>query len=229
MTLQGTVAKTGILLAICTVVAGIGWGMIAANPSLMTPLWGGGAILGFILALVLYFKPQLAPVVAPAYAVAQGAFVAGVSVFWTSVATSGKASALGTGLVMQAALITIGITAAMLMAYASGVIKPTQRMLAGIASATVGVCLAGLLMFLGSFLFPTLFVGFWGSPLGLLFAAIIVVIAALNLVTDFALVQNGVENRAPKYMEWYGGFALLVTLVWLYVSILRLLALFNRR
>lgn len=229
MTLRGTAIKSGILLAICTVVAGIGWGMIESNRSLILPMWGIGVIAGLVFALIMHFRPKTAPIVAPMYAVAEGLFVAGISAYWTIVASSGKAAALGTGLVMQAALLTIGITAAMLMAYASGFIKPTQRMLAGIASATLGVCFAGFLMFLASFFFPSLVIGFWDSPLGLAFAGLIVVIAAFNLVSDFARIQNGVENQAPKHMEWYGGFALLVTLVWLYVSILRLIALFNRR
>jgi uncharacterized YccA/Bax inhibitor family protein len=228
MTLSGTVWKSFILLIICAIVGVAGWGMISANPSLLFAFWGGGALTGLVLGLVVTFRPKTAPFLAPLYAIAQGAFVAGASVWWTGFASAGKAASLGTGLVTQAGLITFGVAACMLVAYGTRLIKPTERMLAGIAAATGGVILAGFLMFLASFLFPNLVMGFWDSPLGLAFAGLIVVIAAFNLVSDFALIENGVQNKAPKYMEWYGGFALLVTLVWLYISILRLLAMLRR-
>ncbi len=174
------------------------------------------------------FKPKTAPVLAPLYAICEGAFVAGASVAWTMYATKGTIGSLGTGLVMQAGVLTIGIAGSMLIAYGTRLIKPTRWMLGAITAVTGGVIFFSFVMFLVSFFFPGSVIGFWQSPLGLVVAGAIVVIAAFNLVSDFALVENGVQNNAPKYMEWYGGFAILVTLVWLYVSLLRLLALLRR-
>ena len=228
MTLQGTIWKSFTLLMIAAIVGVVGWNAILADHSLLFPFWGIGAIGGLVLGLIITFKPRTAPFLAPAYAIAEGAFIAGASVWWTSFATSGKAAALGTGLVMQAGVLTVGIAACMLIAYGTRLIKPTQRMIAGIAAATGGVIIAGFVAFAASFFVPGLVMSFWQSPLGLAFAGVIVVIAALNLVTDFAIIEQGVENNAPKHMEWYGAFALLVTLVWLYISILRLLALLRR-
>jgi uncharacterized YccA/Bax inhibitor family protein len=231
MTLQGTVIASGVLLAITTAVAMTGWSMIKNDHSLMLPIWGLGALGGFIIGLIICFKPRTSPVLAPFYAICEGAFVAGASIGWTSIAESGsrKAAALGPDLVIQAGLLTFGISAAMLIAYATRLVKPSQRMLGGIAAATGGVIIFSFAMFLLSWFMPGIIVGFWTSPIGLVFAGVVVVIAAMNLVLDFAIIEDGVQNGAPKYMEWYGAFGLLVTLVWLYVSILRLLALLNRR
>jgi uncharacterized YccA/Bax inhibitor family protein len=228
MTLAGTAWKSFILLSICAVVGVIGWQMIIADPSLLLPIWGGGVIAGLITGLIIVFKPRTAPVLAPIYAVAEGLFVAGASVAWSAYAAHGKAAMLGADLVLQAGVLTFGIAGCMLIAYGTRLIKPTRWMLATVAAATGGVIIFSAVMFFGYMFFPGAFHGFWQSPLGLVLAAVIVVIAAFNLVSDFAIVENGVENRAPKYMEWYGGFAVLVTLVWLYVSLLRLLALLRR-
>jgi uncharacterized YccA/Bax inhibitor family protein len=116
----------------------------------------------------------------------------------------------------------------MLIAYGTRLIKPTRWMLSCVTAATGGVLFFGLASVVLYMVAPGVVASFWTSPLGLVFAAVVVVIAAFNLVSDFAVVEQGVENQAPKYMEWYGGFAILVTLVWLYVSLLRLLALLRR-
>ncbi len=228
MTVAGTAWKSLALLSICAIVAVIGWRMINADRALLFPFWGAGIIGGLILALIILFKPKTAPVLAPLYAICEGAFVAGASVYWTIIATKGTAASLGTGLVLQAGVLTIGIAGSMLIAYGTRIIKPSRKMLGGIAAVTGGVCFFGVVMFMASFFFPGQIQGFWQSPIGLGVAGLIVVVAAFNLVLDFALVENGVQNKAPKYMEWYGGFAILVTLVWLYVSLLRLLALLRR-
>lgn len=232
MTMSGTVWKSFALLMICTAVGIGGWIAIKENQALFAPMLFGGMIVGFILAMIILFKPRTAPFLAPLYAVAEGAFVAGASIGWTAYAAAGAkgstVASLGTDLVLQAGLLTFGIAACMLIAYGTRLIRPTQRMIGGIVAATGGVIVFSLVMFLLSWFMPGTVMGFWESPLGLAVAGVIVVLAALNLVVDFAFIENGVNNQAPKHMEWFGGFALLVTLVWLYVSLLRLLALIRR-
>lgn len=229
MTLSGTLLASGVLVSICTAVAILGWGLIMGNRALLFPMWGVGALGGLVLAFVMFFKPQTSPIVAPMYAAAEGLFVAAASVAWTAYAASGKAAAsVGADLVIQAAVLTFGISGAMLVAYATKLIKPSQRLLGAIAAITGGVIIFGVVMFLVSMFFPGRVIAFWESPLGIPVAGFIVVLAAANLVLDFAQIDEGVRNQSPKHMEWYGGFCLLVTLVWLYVSILRLLALLRR-
>lgn len=233
MTLQGTVWKSLTLLTICAVVAIFGWNMILSNRSLFLPIWAIGGISGFVIGLILFFRPQLSPFLAPVYAVAEGAFLAGASIAWATYAASGSKgggtlASIGTGVVLQAAVLTFGIAACMFIAYGTRLIRPSKKVVAGIFAATGGVIIFSFVMFLISMFAPGTTMGLWQSPIGLVIAGVIVVIAAANLVVDFAFVENGVENKAPKYMEWYAGYALLVTLVWLYISILRLLALLKR-
>lgn len=229
MTVSGTAWKSLGLLTICAVVAAIGWRMITNNGALMLPFFGVGIVGALIFGLIISFKPKTAPVLAPVYAIFEGAVVAGASVMWTAYASKASSlSTLGTGLVLQAGVLTIGIAGAMFIAYGTRLIKPTRWMLSGIAAITGGVIFFSFVMFMVSFFFPGQVQGFWQSPIGLGVAGLIVVVAAFNLISDFALIENGAQNKAPKYMEWYGGFALLVTLVWLYISLLRLLALLKR-
>ena len=219
MTLGGTVNKTALSLFILLIAASYIWNRGAADPAL--PLWVmGGVIGGLIVAVATAFKKTWAPVTTPLYAALEGLALGGISVIFES---------RYPGIVSQAVFLTFGTLAALLLAYRSGLVKATENFKLGIFAATGGIAL----LYLASFV-----LGFFGMsvPLihssgtwGILFSMFVVVIAALNLVLDFDFIETGVERGAPKYMEWYGAFGLLVTLVWLYLEILRLLAKMQSR
>jgi uncharacterized YccA/Bax inhibitor family protein len=222
MTLNGTVNKTGLLLILAIVGAAFSWGQFSGPESLsaMGPLMIGGAIGGLVLALVTVFKKTWAPVTAPLYALVEGVFIGALSALFEM---------RYPGIVMQAVGLTFGVMAAMLLAYRSGLIRATEKFKLGIVAATGGI----LLLYLANFA-----MGFFGhsmgfingsSGLGIAFSGVVVVIAALNLILDFDMIEQGVHARAPKYMEWYGAFALVVTLVWLYLELLRLLSKLQSR
>ena len=208
MTLDGAVNKTGILLSLCFAGAFIGWNI----PALLMPAW----IIGMILAFVTIFRsPAKAGSTAPLYALSQGIFLGGITVFF---------EAQFPGIGIQAIGLTFGILASLLFCYKSGLIKPTENFKLMIFSATMGIA---LLYFIS--IIMSLFGG-GGIPLihsnglfGIGFSLFVVSIAALNLVLDFDYIEEGAEKGMPKYMEWYGAFSLMVTLVWLYLEILRLL------
>lgn len=214
MTANGAANKTGILFLILLIGASISW----YNPSSLF-MWGG-LIGGFILAMVTIFKKEWSPVTAPIYAGLEGLFLGAVSVMYANVYN---------GIVFNAVLLTIGIFAAMLFIYRTGIIKVTKRFRMGIIAATGGI----FLVYLASFI-----LGFFGVNISLItgtgvwgigFSLLIVVIAALNLVLDFDMIDKGADYGAPKYFEWYCAFGLMVTLVWLYIEILRLLGKLQER
>lgn len=221
MTIEGTVNKTGTLLLLLIVSAGVTWHhFFKSGLEAVYPLMVVGAIGGLILALITMFKKPWASVTAPIYALFEGAFIGGIS---------GLMEMRFPGIVLQAVGLTFGVLVCMLVVYRTGMIKVTDRFRLGIASATGAVCL----VYLASFVLRFFGVGIpfiHGSGLiGIGFSAVVVVIAALNLVMDFDLIEQGTRAGAPKFMEWYGAFALMVTLVWLYIEILRLLSKLNRR
>jgi len=220
MTLQGTVNKTFILTTLLAVAAGFGWKVAESGSPLTMPVMVGGGILAFILVVISCFKPAWSPALAPSYAILKGAAVGIISF---------RYAALYNGIVMQAALLTLGILFALLFAYQSRLIRPSENFKLGIVAATGGICL---------FYLVSLVLGFFGVAVPMLhgngiwaiaFSAFVVVIAALNLVLDFDFIENGVEMGAAKYMEWQAALGLLVTLVWLYIEILRLLAKLRSR
>ena len=216
MTIEGTVNKTGVSLLIL-----VGTGYLTfdtLNPILLI----GCGIGGFIFALVTIFKKEWAPITVPIYAALQGAMLGGISYMYNY---------LYDGIVTNAILLTVGILVSLLIAYRSGYIKATENFKLGIFAATGGIAIVYLVNFI---------MGFFGtgigvmnvnnaSPLSIGFSIVVVIIAALNLVLDFDFIEEGAEKGAPKYMEWYGAFGLLVTLIWLYLEILRLLAKLNSR
>lgn len=235
MTLQGTVICTLILLGLCSATAVAVWGWMyeavvaakasgmAALPAAALPTLIGCAIGGLVLGLIITFAPKSAPYLSPIYAIAEGGIIGAISVFTAAFYKAGPA------MVMQAGLLTFGILAALLLAYASRLIKATENFKLGVVAATGGIALVSL---------ASLALGFFGIQIpyiwesnwiGIGFAGFVVVIASLNLVLDFDFIEQGSEQRAPKYMEWYAAFGLLVTLVWLYLSILRLLRLLGGR
>lgn len=215
MTLQGTVNKTGILLFLTFATALYTWNMAMANPAAAMPWMIGGAIAGLVLALVTAFKPAWAAVTGSLYALAEGLFLGGLSA---------RYEMQFQGIALQAILLTGGVLFALLGAYSMRLIKATENFKLGIFAATMGIGLVYLV---------TIGLGFFGiqipyihegGMIGIGFSLFVVVIAALNLVLDFDFIENGCAHGAPKYMEWYAAFGLLVTLVWLYVELLRLLA-----
>ena len=223
MTLNGTVHKTGILLLLTVITAAFAWnqiqftadGAVGAGPY----VWGG-AIGGLVLALVTTFKKTWAPVTAPLYAIVEGFFLGAISAMYNHVYE---------GIVMQAVLLTFGTMFALLFAYRSGLIRATENFKLGVVAATGGiflVYLATIVLGLFDIRIPMIHES---GIVGIGFSLFVVVIAALNLVLDFDFIESGVEAGAPKYMEWYGAFGLTVTLVWLYLEILRLLAKLQSR
>jgi uncharacterized YccA/Bax inhibitor family protein len=222
MTINGTVNKTGLLLVLVLVGAMVSWSRFGGPDSLpaMMPLVLGGCIGGLALGLVTVFKKTWAPFTAPLYAVAEGLFIGALSAIFEM---------RYPGIVMQAVGLTFGTMAALLLAYRSGLIRATEKFKLGIVAATGGI----MLLYLANFA-----MGFFGhsigfingsSGVGIAFSAVVVVIAALNLILDFDLIETGAQQGAPKYMEWYGAFALVVTLVWLYLELLRLLSKLQSR
>jgi uncharacterized YccA/Bax inhibitor family protein len=221
MTLQGTVNKTGLLLLCVVVAAAWTWGMShSETPQAAVPWMIGGVFGGFVVALVTIFKKEWSPITAPIYALLEGLALGGISAIFER---------MYPGVAIQAVGLTFGTLFVMLLAYKSGMIRATQRFKLGVIAATGGIAVLYLVeIVLG--LFHVQVPAINGSgPWGIAFSLFVVVIAALNLVLDFDLIETGVQGGAPKYMEWYGGFALMVTLIWLYLEILRLLAKARRK
>jgi len=225
MTLNGTANKTGILLVLTIIAAAYAWSQVdfgaGAQPggAFNLYLWGG-LIAGLVFALATIFKKEWAPVTAPLYALSEGFFLGAISAVYNHVFD---------GIVQQAVLLTFGTLFAMLMAYRSGLIRATEKFKLGVVAATGGIALVYLVsMVLGFFNIQIPLIHESGM-IGIGFSLFVVVVAALNLVLDFDFIETGVQQRAPKYMEWYGAFGLMVTLVWLYIEFLRLLSKLQSR
>ena len=219
MTLNGTVNKTAMLLALMLITAVWVWGSYFSNPAGaggLLPLLIGAALGGFVLSLIIIFVKRSAPYLAPLHALLEGVFIGAISAFY---------EAKYPGIVIQAVALTFGTLFCLLAAYRSGLIRATENFKLGVTAATGAICLLYLVN-LGLRLFTDLSIPFIheSGTLGICFSLFVVVIAALNLVLDFDFIEQGVEQQCPKYMEWYAAFGLLVTLVWLYLEILRLLA-----
>ncbi|MFM7291264.1 MAG: Bax inhibitor-1/YccA family protein [Planctomycetia bacterium] len=224
MTINGTAQKTMFLLLLAMGAACFTWSKtftgLEANPAAAMPWAIGGLLVGAITGFVICFKHIWAPTLAPVYALAEGLFLGGISASF---------EAQYPGIVIQAVAGTFGTLGGLLLAYQSGLIKATENFKLGIVAATGGICLVYLISLIGGFFgFPVPYIHEAG-PIGIGFSLVVVVIAALNLVLDFDFIEHAAERGAPKYLEWYGAFALTVTLVWLYMEILRLLAKMRSR
>ena len=216
MTIQGAVIKTAILVVILIVTATYTWSQTAAgNTSLAYGLLIGGLIGGFLTALVTIFVPKVSPITAPIYAALEGLVLGAISaVFETQYP----------GIVIQAVGLTIGVLAVMLFVFGTGIIRATEKFKIGVVAATGAICLVYLVAAVLSLFGIRLPFIHESGVVGIGFSLVVVVIAALNLILDFDFIERGVMQQAPKYMEWYGGFSLLVTLIWMFLEILRLLA-----
>jgi uncharacterized YccA/Bax inhibitor family protein len=222
MTLNGTVNKTGILLLCAIVTASWTWHLFLQSNDAMAvyPLMLIGLLGGFICALVTTFKKEWSPVTAPIYALLEGLALGGISAAF---------DVRYHGIAIQAVSLTFGTLLILLLAYSSGWIKVTDKFRLGIVAATGGIFVFYMLQMLLGF-FGVHFAAINGAgTFGIGFSLVVVAIAALNLVLDFDFIERGVQVGAPKYMEWYGAFGIMVTLVWLYLEILRLLSKMNRR
>ena len=223
MTLQGTVNKTGILLGILVLTAVYTWNLFfqTGNPAAVMPIATGGAIGGFILAMITIFKKAWSPFTAPIYAALEGLFLGGISAIFEYQYP---------GIVIQATGLTLGTLASLLVLYKLGIIQPTENFRLMIVSATMGIAVLYLISMIMN-MFGSSGIGFIHSNglFGIGFSLFVVAIAALNLVLDFDFIEQGAELGAPKYMEWFGAFSLMVTLIWLYLEMLRLLAKLRSR
>jgi|SRR6185312_9402304 len=216
MTIAGTVNKTGILLILAMLTAAWTWSQFFTNgPSAVGGYITIGAFGGFIVAMVTTFKQQWAPITAPVYALLEGLFLGGLSAMFEM---------RFPGIAIESVALTFGTCFCLLLAYRSGLIRPSQKFMLGIVAATGGIALVYFLSMILGF-FHVQVPGIFGSgPVGILFSIAVVIVAALNLILDFAFIEEGAHRGAPKYMEWYGAFGLMVTLVWLYIEIVRLLS-----
>ena len=212
MTLDGTVNKTGILLTLCVGGAYFGWN----SPGLVIP----SILIGLVIAIFTIFRPKNSPYTAPAYAAIEGVALGGITMIF---------EAQYPGIGIQAIGLTFGILASLLFCYKSGIIKPTENFRLMIFAGTMGIFILYLVSFIMSFFGNS--IGFIHSNglFGIGFSLFVVAIASLNLVLDFDFIEEGAEKGMPKYLEWYGAFSLMVTLIWLYLEILRLLAKIRSR
>lgn len=224
MTIQGVVLKTAILLLIALGTAGFTWFKVIAEGGrdlgAALPWFFGGLLVSAIVSLIMFFKPAASPILAPVYAAGEGLFLGGVSAIFES---------RYPGIVAQAVGCTFGTLAGLLLAYQSGLIRATENFRLGMAAAMGGICLVYLVSLIGGFFGFTIPYIHTSGVIGIGFSVFVVIVAALNLVLDFDHIERATEQRFPRYMEWYCAFGLMVTLVWLYLELLRLLAKLSDR
>jgi len=219
MTIGGTVNKTMLALALVIVAAAYTWNLGVEDPR-VNGLVMLGVFGGFVAAIATSFRPTWAPYTTPVYAVLEGLALGGISVNF---------EARYPGLVAQAVFLTFGTLGALLLAYRSGLVKATENFRLGVFAATGGIMVVYLIDLVLGFFGRSVPLVHSASTFGILFSLFVVGVAALNLVLDFDFIEEGAERGAPKYMEWYGAFGLLVTLVWLYLEMLRLLSKLQER
>ncbi len=221
MTLQGTVNKTGLLLLCVVGTAAWTWGLAHSQaPEAAMPWMIGGIIGGLVFALVTIFKKEWSPITAPIYSLCEGLALGGISAFLEKVYP---------GIAIQAVGLTFGVLAVMLVAYTSGLLRATRKFVIGVVAATGAVFLVYMADMVMGFFGHHVAALYSAGPWGIGISVVIVIIAALNLILDFDFVETGVHAGAAKYMEWYGAFGIMVTLIWMYMEILRLLSKVRRR
>lgn len=213
MTIGGTAGATGLLLVILMISGAWGWSI--SSPTGALPMWSIFVLIGaFVLAIITIFNPKMAIVTGPIYTAAQGLFLGSISKAY---------EANWGGIVITAILATVAVFIVMLVLFITRTISVTDKLRSVIIGATLGIALfylASILFALFGVQMPFVWEGGIG---GILFSVFVVGIAALNLLLDFDMIERGVAAGAPKYMNWYGAFGLMITIIWLYLEILRLL------
>ena len=220
MTVQGTINKIALLLALVIAGAVFTWAktMSGVETGSVVGVQGwmiGGSLSAFIFALIITFKKNLAPILSPVYAICEGLCLGALSAYF---------EVMFPGLVMRAVLLTFSVLFGMLFMYKVQIIKVTQRFRAIVLAATVGIALAYLISFILNLFGVNMGFILGGGSFGLIISLVVVAVAALNLVLNFDFIEKGTEAGLPSFFEWYGAFGLMVTLIWLYIAILRLLA-----
>jgi uncharacterized YccA/Bax inhibitor family protein len=223
MTERGTMYKFGMMMLLLLASASFTW-KAAAEGKDVIPWMLGGMIVGFILALIMVFKKPWSAYLAPVYALAQGAFLGAISAYYNNAFEK-----IAPGIVMQAVGLTFAVVIAMFALYQFGVLKATEQFRSIVITATAGVAIFYLLAIVLRMFGIQMSLIHEGSTWGIVFSLIVVGIAAMNLILDFDLIERGSKQGAPKYMEWYASFGLMVTIIWLYLEILRLLSKFAGR
>ncbi len=222
MTVEGTATKTAMLVVLLSASAGYVWNELRTAGGLpgVMPYVIGGLVISLIAGIAMCFRPQWSAMLAPVYALAEGAVMGAISAAYETQFQ---------GIVFQAICLTMGTLFSLLTAYRTGIIKATENFKLGVFAATGGIAMLYLVsMVMNMFGFRMPFLHSAGL-IGIAINVVVVIVAALNLVLDFDFIEEGAKRGAPKYMEWYASYGLLVTLVWLYVEFLRLLSKLNSR
>ncbi|MDB5203196.1 MAG: Bax inhibitor/YccA family protein [Ferruginibacter sp.] len=222
MTVRGTLQKFGFLFLMLLGTSFYSWKEFSDGGN-VTPLILTGAIGGLVVAIVLAFKKEWSPYLAPLYALLEGLFIGAVSAMY-----NGLFAEKAPNIVMTAVGLTFGVGVAMYLLYSFRIIRATEKFKSVVMTATVGIAIFYVIVFVMRMMgFDNMTFLHEGSMFGILFSLFVVTIASLNLIMDFDMIEKGAEMGAPKYMEWYGAFGLMVTFVWLYLEILRLLSKLN--
>lgn len=221
MTVQGTINKIAIMLLLIVGAASFTWNrFFEMGSQAVTPWIAVGAFGGLILAFIIVFNKKMANILAPIYAVFEGLFLGAISATFASIYE---------GVVLRAVMLTFGVLFSMLFLYKSRIIKATNKFRTGVVMATMGIAAAYFFSFILSLFGLNMGFMYGGGSMGIIISLFIVGVAALNLILDFDFIEQGAQTGLPKYFEWYGAFGLIVTLVWLYLEILRLLAILSGR
>ncbi|MFL2981826.1 MAG: Bax inhibitor-1/YccA family protein [Candidatus Poseidoniaceae archaeon] len=220
MTLEGTINKTLTLLGLVSITAMLSYSIIGNNPALGGIMTIGGAVLATILALVILFvRPQSPQVLMSMYAILEGLFIGGFSYMIENYYLGGTE-----GVVLQALVGTMAVFFTMLGVYKFGLIKPTEKFVLVVSSLVGAIMILYLFNFILMMFGTTVPFLHSSGPIGIGISVVFIVVAALFLIVDFGMIENGVKYGAPKNMEWYGAFGLVLTLVWLYIEMLKLVA-----
>ncbi len=219
MTLRGTIGKMGFLFALLLCSSVYSWGIFAKGENVFGYMIGG-AIGGLILGVIINIKKEWSGYLSPAYALAEGLFLGAISAYFSS---------RYQGIVLQAVGLTFGTFLAMLLLYQARIIRATEKFKSVIIVATAGIAMFYVIAWVLRLINIDIPFLHEGSMIGIAFSVVVTVVAALNLILNFDLIENGVAQGAPKYFEWFSAFALMVTLVWLYLEILRLLSKLNSK
>lgn len=233
MTVQGAAMAALILVGITGATASLAWGLLVNRPTMYWPIVIPGILIYFLGGWIINLKPRIAPYLAPVLSIALGGFLGAASLAysaWVQQGTNNIATAIGNHTVLLAVVLTFGIFFTLLIGYAAKILRPNQTFVS-IVTGLTGALFFGMIaiMLLSMFVMPGLFGTIWGSPLGLVIAAGIVVLASMMLLVDIKQVDELAQAGVPKHMEWVAAFGLLTTLVWLYISVLRLLAILANR